>query len=69
MLPETPDDLGERSCLRKSGRGTDCFPRDRFVALNPSRESSVPLGIPPPLHGISSAALGLDPHDTTARNP
>ncbi|GFX32127.1 hypothetical protein TNCV_4099761 [Trichonephila clavipes] len=31
-----------------SGRGSGCFPRSRFVALNHSRMSSVPLGIPPP---------------------
>ncbi|GFX40109.1 hypothetical protein TNCV_4317451 [Trichonephila clavipes] len=31
-----------------SGRGSGCFPRNRFVALNPIRVSSVPLGIPPP---------------------
>ncbi|GFX20223.1 hypothetical protein TNCV_1437831 [Trichonephila clavipes] len=30
-----------------SGRGRGCFPRDRFVALNPSWVSWAPLGIPP----------------------
>ncbi|GFV30300.1 hypothetical protein TNCV_97751 [Trichonephila clavipes] len=34
--------------IRESGRGSGCFSRDRFVALNPSRINSVPLGTPPP---------------------
>ncbi|GFW15249.1 hypothetical protein TNCV_173941 [Trichonephila clavipes] len=34
---------------KESGGGSGCFPRDRFVALNPFRVSSVPLGIHPPL--------------------
>ncbi|GFX54438.1 hypothetical protein TNCV_2593721 [Trichonephila clavipes] len=35
-----------------SRRGSDRFPRDWFVALNPSRVNSFHLGIPPPFNVV-----------------
>ncbi|GFV99006.1 hypothetical protein TNCV_1509861 [Trichonephila clavipes] len=41
--------VGERQRgARLFGRGSGCFPKDRFVTLNPFQVSSVPLDIPPP---------------------
>ncbi|GFY11874.1 hypothetical protein TNCV_4973741 [Trichonephila clavipes] len=51
----------------ESGGGNGCFPRNRFVTLNPFRVSSVPLGIPHPPSPLKTPPSRR--HETTSRSP